>query len=247
MPSRLREYFSLLKWGIHYDGWIATKYRIFLKASEAFGTEGTRSWRFLKYLEQNYDRRFGVETGRNPHLTDDSEAWFEESRDNVYSPVASTWFGHILSELPVDLSEFTFVDLGSGKGRALFMASEFPFEQVVGVELEQPLHETAVKNLSSFDSPKQECSSIHPVNMDVTEFELPEKPLVIYMFNPFPASVLRRVVNKIAASFWQRPRQIIILYYNPVHKEVLDESCVLEETDFGLELDSDWVIYAAAA
>src|ERR1700691_4568599 len=46
----------------------------------------------------------------------------------------------------IDLSEFVFVDLGSGKGRTLLMASDYPFQRIVGVELLPALHETAKGN-----------------------------------------------------------------------------------------------------
>src|SRR5689334_23652607 len=39
-----------------------------------------------------------------------------------------------------DLTLFTFVDIGSGKGRVLLMAAEYPFPHIIGVELLPELH-----------------------------------------------------------------------------------------------------------
>ena len=43
--------------------------------------------------------------------------------------------------------EYRFVDVGCGKGRAVLLASQMPFREVVGVELHPQLAETARLNL----------------------------------------------------------------------------------------------------
>jgi len=46
-----------------------------------------------------------------------------------------------------DFHDFIFIDLGSGKGRTLLMASDYPFRRIVGVELLLALHQIAQENL----------------------------------------------------------------------------------------------------
>jgi tRNA G46 methylase TrmB len=36
-------------------------------------------------------------------------------------------------------SQYTFIDVGSGKGRVLFVAAEYPFRKVIGVEFQMPI------------------------------------------------------------------------------------------------------------
>ena len=48
---------------------------------------------------------------------------------------------------PVDTC--TFLDLGCGKGRPLFVATEFPFHSIVGVELSPHLAEIARRNAAT--------------------------------------------------------------------------------------------------
>jgi hypothetical protein len=43
------------------------------------------------------------------------------------------------SVLPKDLSDFTFVDIGSGKGSILFYACRYDFRRVLGVEFAENL------------------------------------------------------------------------------------------------------------
>ena len=49
----------------------------------------------------------------------------------------------------IDVQGYNFVDLGSGKGFILFLASREPFRQIVGVELSRWLHSIATKNIQS--------------------------------------------------------------------------------------------------
>ncbi len=48
------------------------------------------------------------------------------------------------------LQDFTFIDLGSGKGRVLLMASEYPFQKIIGVEFMPELHRAAQKNIAGY-------------------------------------------------------------------------------------------------
>ena len=56
-----------------------------------------------------------------------------------------------------DFRDFIFIDLGSGKGRALLMASDYPFRRIVGVELLPQLHRAAQDNLTKYRSETQQC------------------------------------------------------------------------------------------
>ena len=52
-----------------------------------------------------------------------------------YQPLNLRCFHEILQSLPVPVKDFTFIDLGSGKGRTLLLASDYPFRRIIGVEL----------------------------------------------------------------------------------------------------------------
>ncbi len=56
-----------------------------------------------------------------------------------YQPTESALFHEMLDALSQqshsDFHDFVFIDLGSGKGRTLLMASDYPFRRIVGVEL----------------------------------------------------------------------------------------------------------------
>ena len=66
-------------------------------------------------------------------------------------------FREIINSLRIDFREFTFLDIGSGKGRALLLAAEYPFRRIVGVELMPELNSMAEENIRRFASQKRPC------------------------------------------------------------------------------------------
>ena len=135
-------------------------------------------------------------------------------------------FGEILSSLPVSVDGFTFIDLGSGKGRTLLMASDYPFRRIVGVELLPELHRTARENLSEYKSETQKCFALESICADATEFPFPADPMVLYLFNPFPESGLKRMIANLEQSRCEHPRAVYVLYHNPLLEHVLSAALI---------------------
>jgi predicted RNA methylase len=130
----------------------------------------------------------------------------------------------LLDALPLASSRFTFIDLGSGKGRSLLVASERPFERIVGVELMPELHRIAQRNVEVYRSPTQACKNIDLYCMSATEFDFGTEPLVLFMYNPFGRDTLARVLERLEASLRETPREVYIVYGNPVFHDVLQSS-----------------------
>ncbi|MGP0021499.1 MAG: class I SAM-dependent methyltransferase [Candidatus Sulfotelmatobacter sp.] len=124
----------------------------------------------------------------------------------------------------LNFRDFTFIDLGSGKGRTLLMASDYPFRRIIGVELLPSLHEIAQENFRRYKSESQQCFALESICADATDFPLPVDPLVIFLFNPFPESGIRKVVANLEQSLRTHPRPVYVLYHNPLLEHVLSES-----------------------
>jgi SAM-dependent methyltransferase len=124
----------------------------------------------------------------------------------------------------VDLADFTFLDLGSGKGRTLLMAADYPFHKIVGVDVLPALHEIAQENLGCYKNESQRCFALESVCADGTTFCLPLSALVIYLFNPFPEPGLRQFLANLEQSLREHPRAVYVLYHNPLLEHVLLES-----------------------
>jgi SAM-dependent methyltransferase len=124
----------------------------------------------------------------------------------------------------LNFRDFTFIDLGSGKGRTLLMASDYPFRRIIGVELLPSLHEIAQENFRHYKNESQRCFALESICADATDFPLPEDPLVIFLFNPFPESGMRKVVANLEQSLRAHPRPVYVLYHNPLLEHVLSAS-----------------------
>jgi len=137
-------------------------------------------------------------------------------------------FHEILQRVPEDLTGFTFIDMGSGKGRALLMASEYPFAKIIGVEIIPELHETAVRNIAKFSVGARSCRDINSWCGDAREFEFPPEPSLVYFFNPFPEDVLRGVLVNLERSVRMHPRKLWVIYHNLIHEPVFSGQSWLE-------------------
>jgi len=147
---------------------------------------------------------------------------------SAYQPTDPNAFREMMSVLEeqANLADFTFFDLGSGKGRTLLMASQYPFRQIVGVELLPALHRIAQENIARYKSSSQKCFAIESVCADATAFPIRGGPVVVYLFNPFPESGLRRSVANLADSLLADRRPMFVIYHNPEFQAVLEESPV---------------------
>jgi len=188
-----------------------------------FLRESTPERRRQRYGDMEYDWENRVNT------TSGTVGWRARLLGTFYSPyqpTEPTLFREMMASLPIAFEQFTFVDLGSGKGRTLLLASEYPFKKIVGVELIAELHRAAEENIRAYHSATERCSQIEAVCADASEFRFPAEPLVLYLFNPLPESGLRRLIAGLEKSLAANPRTVYVLYHNPLHEHVIGESAV---------------------
>lgn len=177
--------------------------------------------------EQDFDRKFKTNTLYTRE--EDTDARPDGRTDRLgYDPTSADTFQKALDSLRIPLEEFSFIDLGSGKGRVLLIASEFPFKRIVGVEYSPELHAIALNNIAVYKNRSQKCFSIESVCTDATVFPIPVEKLVVYLFNPFTDEILAPVLANLEASLARHPRQIYIVYAHPLYRRVIDASGFFE-------------------
>jgi hypothetical protein len=135
-----------------------------------------------------------------------------------YQPSEPELFHQILRAVPVKFEGFTFIDLGSGKGRTLLMASDYAFRRIIGVELLAELDAIADANIARYHGERQKCFALESHAEDAREFEFPAEPMVLYLFNPFPEHVLRTVLENLRESLKASPREVVVIYHNLIHE-----------------------------
>lgn len=192
-------------------------------------------WEFVRdSMPDRTRQRFGDVDYDWEHRVDTTSAnvsWrarFIGLLNSSYQPIESPLFQEMLNALGIDYSRFTFIDIGSGKGRPLLMAAEYPFRRVIGVELLPELNAIAQENLHRFPNGRKRCKQIEAVQGDATDFAFPAEPLVVFMFHPLPESGFRKLIANLQASIRRDPREVWLIYANP-----LFEGIVLESGAFG--------------
>lgn len=181
----------------------------------------TPSRRRMRFGDMDYDWDNGVNTTwANPSMYTRVRELFTE---RGYMPTEPDLFREVVGELQIDYAQFTFIDLGCGKGRALLLATEFPFRRVIGVELLPELIEIAQENARRFhDGAEQQRVELWCG--DALQFNFPPEPLAIFLFDPFPEHILEQAIARLESSLRKRPRPLVIVYQNPISEHVLSNS-----------------------
>jgi SAM-dependent methyltransferase len=177
-----------------------------------------------------FDTMRGVRTAGNEHSPPPAKAVGEIQDSYIYGPVRVPNAHAALRALPVKhFSDYTFIDIGSGKGRMLFIAAEYPFRRVIGVEFAVELHQLACKNIARYRHPKRRSGSIESLNENAADFEFPSGKLIVYFFNPFGPKIMRRMLDNLERSLEREPRHVVLLMLWPEHSDVVAQRPWLKE------------------
>jgi hypothetical protein len=183
-----------------------------------------RSRRKERQAEEAFDREFGVVTAGMISLAELKIPSSHRPFGSAYQATAAATFRALLESVPANLGDFIFVDFGSGLGRMLLLASEYPFRYIRGVEFSPELHQTACENIRRYASPTQKCKNIVSVCMDAAEYTIPPERAVFYFYNPFLENVMAKVLHNIEQSLHDHPRDVYIVYYNARARAPIDRS-----------------------
>ena len=120
-----------------------------------------------------------------------------------------------IRSLPIEFRKFTFIDLGSGKGRVLVVAARFRFRQIIGVEISAALCRVASENTRRFPNVSIVCG-------DAGGYRLPAGACVVYLGNPFEAEVMAAVLGNVEERWKRDPSPIYLVYLVPECRRLLD-------------------------
>jgi SAM-dependent methyltransferase len=199
-----------------------------LEYGKSYVWERTPWGRRVRDAKDPFDERFGTDTSGVVDL-DKLAIESDNRRHGVrYQATPPVAFAEMIASLPIRFEDHAFVDFGSGKGRALLLASDFPFRQITGVEFSPTLHAIAEENLRRYRSSSQRCTRLRSVCLDALELPLPDTPAVLYFYNPFAEEVMSRLLGRVRRSLEERPRSIYVIFYHAVLRELLAKLGPLE-------------------
>jgi SAM-dependent methyltransferase len=167
-----------------------------------------------RFRPDRFDAEHGTETGRMVRLEALQSVTGEQARlGHRYQASTPERAMGALERLPIRYDEFTLIDIGSGKGRVVLIAAQLPFRRIIGVEFASELHDVAVSNVQRVrpNDPRLEL-----VCQDVTDYEFPDEPLVLYFYGPFFAPTMRTVMERVTQSLRASPRRAyLVLFTTP--------------------------------
>ena len=197
-------------------------YRELVESIRAIGLAATAMHVVGTIRDHVFDWQSGTDTSSWVALKDLQIESESAVRGVDYHPTRARPFRKLLSRL--DLSrDRAFVDFGCGKGRAVLLAMEYGFRKVTGIEFSASLSETARRNVEIFGARINAESIVEIVHGDVIDYTIADDETVFYFFNPFDEVIFGKVLSNIQASLASAPREISLIYYNPVQHQTIED------------------------
>jgi SAM-dependent methyltransferase len=235
----------------HLSGAVVRSYRRLVRSVKNHGPGGTLKRAFIQSPQaagqeplrplspHPFDLRHDTDTGGRISAANLSALTLSSLYTTVYLAIPPSTLQPALAALPIKYEDFTFVDAGCGKGRALLIASQFPFRHLIGVEISPELCRVAQANLAHDPSWNDR---IVIVNRDVIDFQYPQGPLLLFIYNPFLTNILARVLKNLKRHLRYSPRPVYLLFadlyakdsdvlrnINPRYRQLMNSSQFLRE------------------
>jgi SAM-dependent methyltransferase len=180
-----------------------------------------------------FDKHFGTETSGllagtriaagTGFAPEDLTAYYGVA-PSILRGVVDLWLRECAPLQPIDRT--VFLDVGAGKGRAMLIASQYPFLRVEGVELNAELASVAAQNIARWVG-NDATETLAPLTLhqgDATRHPLPLEPTLAYLFHPFEDRLLRRFLRHVQRSVKEHPRPFDLVYVNAEHDSLLDRN-----------------------
>jgi tetratricopeptide (TPR) repeat protein len=172
----------------------------------------------LALRAEKFDRFHNITTTGVTYHEDLGMNIKNQSHATYYRGSDSLFFNNTLSTLKINFRDYTFIDYGSGKGKALFLASEFSFKKTIGIEFSQVLDAAAQENIRQFKN-----NAIEAFCMDAVDFKIPNEPLVCYFYDPFDEYIMAKVIGNLRNAYAEYKKNIIVIYNNSRFYHLFDK------------------------
>jgi predicted RNA methylase len=182
------------------------------------------------YLGARWDSKYGIDTSGQIDLIDIDVVG--PNRHGGYASVSTSpsAFAFLAASFPADWKEFTFVDVGCGKGRVLMLAALQGFDTILGIEFAPLICQIAEQNLARFSGRRPAKWSA--VNADATAVDLPsDAPLLIYSFNPFSAEIWKRFVPVLLKAREANGKPLCLVLSGTMPEEIRAAAAVIEDSE----------------
>lgn len=119
------------------------------------------------------------------------------------------------------------LDYGCGKGRVEFFLSHQTQAKTIGIEYDERVYRSAIDNRQTAVSK----SKVEFVLNGAERYEVPAEVNRCYFFNPFSVEILRKVMARVLASYYENPREMLLFFYYP-SEEYVSYFMTVDELEF---------------
>ena len=163
------------------------------------------------------EKEYSIHTTGADELQNLEAKGIDISHATIYMPASYDLLEAVFTEIKQYRPQH-FLDIGCGKGRAMCVAAHHGFKQVTGIDFSKELCNNAKENLE-ITKKKFPSLSYRVINNDAFYYEIPADIDCIFLFNPFDEIIMHGVIENIDASLEEFPRDLYIIYLNPLHKK----------------------------
>ena len=174
--------------------------------------------------ENTWDKLLQIKTtGRDASNSDQDRYPYEPTPYSVLERLANSGF--------IGKSDVV-LDYGCGKGRVDFFLSYQTKAHTIGIEYDERIYQSALDNQKTAVSKTR--TEFVPASAET--YEVPTQVNRCYFFNPFSVELLQKVVARIIESYYENPREMLLLFYYP-SDEYISYLMTVDELEFYDEID----------
>jgi precorrin-6B methylase 2 len=175
---------------------------------------------WVNQISKLYDWHYRIDThvphgSFRPQFTD----------DNGYEPAKYGTLRILRRRIPVTPSD-VFYDIGCGKGRVTCMFAHEHMQRVIGIEYLPELAAIAQRNADA-------TSSRTPIEIRQGDAGAQDYSdgTIFFLYNPFGADTMHRMLAQIHESLLTRPRSIRLIYMNDSLRAIFEQTTWLQQVE----------------
>ena len=170
-----------------------------------------------------FDREYGIDTSGFVAVEDLQPDSATGRLMQCYGASQPGIVRRVFETLP-DKEAHTLVDLGCGKGRVLFVASEFGFKEIIGIDISRIVLDTARRNAEIVQRRFPGRTPVTLVQGNAVQFMPSSDRVVFFLYHPFSREGVEQFVAALEQKIAGGVGNVFVVYYNPVWSDVLDGS-----------------------
>ncbi|MEO5649023.1 MAG: class I SAM-dependent methyltransferase [Ginsengibacter sp.] len=183
---------------------------------------------FSIYHEIKGEKKYQIESVQINRLQTLSVKGDNKSHASIYQGANYFLLEKAFDFLAEVQAKGSLADFGSGKGRVMVVAAHYGFKKITGIDFAASLCALAQENCNKIQSqfPQTKFTIICD---DAVNYSIQKDDCVFFFFNPFDKIIMLKVVKNMLKSLKEYPREIYVVYINPLHKEIFLSAGFMEE------------------